>query len=197
MQTEEKIVYGCKLFIKFSVSPFFSLFMTRIYITALQSHVEGCWAHAEKANFMVQSSWGALHCWCKSYDSHCIYPGECLPPGFERLRNLFIFIRNANLFWRLLIYAFLMIYFDYEFWWLIPGFCVLCSRHFWENTLKIHLLILQKNQWKLFSMLTIINSYLTGPQNMKKTGNKGFFSLLHTSYLCRHSHCKLCLMHMQ
>lgn len=104
---------------------------------------------------------------------------------------------QTDLFWRLLIYAFLMIYFDYEFWWLIPGFCVLCSRHFWENTLKIHLLILQKNQWKLFSMLTIINSYLTGPQNMKKTGNKGFFSLLHTGYLCRHSHCKLCLMHMQ
>lgn len=92
-QREGKTVYRCKLFITFSVSLFFPLFMTRIYITDPQSHMEGCWVQAEKTNAL--GSWGAFHCWCKSNAIHCITPGGDLPPGSGR-QILFFFIIGAK-----------------------------------------------------------------------------------------------------
>lgn len=135
VQTEEKNVYGRKLFIKFSVSPFFFLCLWPEFISLL---CRAMWKDAEHRQRKQTSQYSQTEGLSTSGINQMIRTASTqgsVCPQDLRDWEIFSFLSEmqTDLFWGLLIYAFLMT--DYAFWWLTPDFCVLCSRHFWENTL--------------------------------------------------------------
>lgn len=132
-QTEGKIVHRCKLFVTFSVSLVFSLFMTRIYITHPPSHVEGCWVQAEEPNSMHSQAEGLSTAGVNQMPSPVSPQGEICPQGLKDWEFFFCHRCQHSPLWGKLFMLFL------DFWWFetIPALYgpALCNRCTWERSL--------------------------------------------------------------
>lgn len=183
-------VCGHKLFIKFSFC-FLFIYDQKLYHCSAEpcgrmqrAGREQTSQHGQAKGLSITALNQTLSMWsCR---------GASAPTVWKTEKSFHFSPRCKHPLWGLIIYAFLRVLMTHS-----------NVRLCWVADIfdKINLLILWRNQWRLHSVLKVINSWYAGSQTMMKAENKGFsllvISSLHRhSHSCsyRHSHCKHCLM---